>query len=298
MGNFLQSVLDLPKRQGKPRTKGITMVIDTGWRNAKSELVANTHPYFDIAKSTIPCLYMDEKVVRKNLEAYQSLGIEVQIAGVAFEIAGLQGREKEFLKKIKEYGINVVEIESHVSGLSLKKMKDEVKRYKDQGFKVVGEIGAKWWHADWTRINRDTIDVDKVVESMSQLLEAGADIVYWEGMVVRALLGNHLENRAGQAQLLKVMGAVDRDRVLLEVWSARNHADRPLYGWLIHNFGPDINIGNIHLAEIFSLESTRKGLTYDPDHPYLRWLGKKGPKEKNWWEIESPDYSDDIEPTT
>ncbi|MFB3886506.1 MAG: phosphosulfolactate synthase [Thermodesulfobacteriota bacterium] len=297
MGRFLQDIFEIPKRQEKPRKKGITVVIDSGWRNARSELVANSAPYFDVVKSTVPCLYMDENFVRKNIEAYRNLGLDVQIAGVCFEIAALQGKEKEYLKKVKEFGINVVEIESHAAGISLAKMKSEVKRYKDQGFKVVGEVGAKWWHADWTRINRDTIDVGKVIESMSQFLEAGADYVYWEGMVIRSLIGNHLENRAGQAQLLEVARAVDRDKVVFEVWSGRGNVDRPLHGWLIHHFGPDINIGNLHLQEIFNLESIRRGLTYDPDHPYLRWLSQKKPT-KNWWEIESPDYSEDIEPLT
>ena len=270
------------------------MAVDFGWLNAQSGLVASINPYLDIVKSTVQCVFLDEERIRKNIKVYQDMGMDVQIAGVTFELAALQGKEKEYWEKVKDFGINIVEVESHAVGLSLDEMKAEVEMLKGQGFKVVGEVGAKWSQADWTRPTRGSIYVDKVIESISQLLEAGADYVYWEGMAVRALLGNRLENKAGQAQLLEVAHAVDLDRVVFEVWSARDNPNRPLYAWLIHHLGPEINIGNLMLQEVFALEATRRGVAFDPDHPYLRWLSQKRPTA-NWWEIESPDYTVDME---
>lgn len=76
---------------------------------------------------------------------------------------------------------------------------------------------------------------------MSQLLEAGLDHVYWEGMVVRALLGNRLENQSGQEQFLKVVEAVGADNIIFEMWTARGNPNTPLWGWLVHRLGADVN---------------------------------------------------------
>jgi len=92
------------------------------------------------------------------------------------------------MERARALGTNIVEVESHAAGLSLQQMKSEVKTLKGEGFKVVGEVGAKWANLDETRPNRDNVHVDQVIERMLQLLETGADNVIWEGMVVSALL--------------------------------------------------------------------------------------------------------------
>ena len=295
MTRFLQDVIEIPQRPEKPRERGLSMVIDHGWSNARSEFVANTIPYIDIVKSTVPCILLDERIVRKNIETYRNLGIDVQMAGVIFEIAVLQGKQKELYKKIKEFGVNVVEVESHAANIDLGEKKSEIKILKNMGFKVVGEVGTKWLHADRTRRTLGSIYVDKVIENLSQLLDAGANYVYWEGTVVRGLIGNRLENQAGQAQLMEVVKAIGKDKIIFEVYSVRGNANTPLYAWLVHRLGPDINVGNLFLTDILYLEQVRRGITYDPDHPYLRWLSQSKPTP-NWWEIELPDYSVDMEP--
>jgi len=128
---------------------------------------------------------------------------------------------------------------------------------------------------------------------MQQLLEVGADHVIWEGMVVRALLGNHLENKQGQEQLFKVVEAVRQENIIFEMWSARGNPNSPLWGWLVQHFGPDVNLGNINIQDISMLETIRRGLSYDPAHPYIRWLSQGRPSA-NWWDMESPDYKVDL----
>jgi phosphosulfolactate synthase (CoM biosynthesis protein A) len=102
------------------------------------------------------------------------------------------------MARCRELGANMIEVENHAADISLDRMRDEVHRLKDGGFLVVGEVGAKWAGSDKTRITADSVDVNKTIDEMSTLLEAGADHVYWEGMVVRALIGNKLENKAGR----------------------------------------------------------------------------------------------------
>lgn len=293
MRRLMHDFLELPQRSEKPRKKGLTMVIDIAWFEASSRMVAGYKDYIDCVKSTARCLWVDEDIVRQNIRSYRDWEIDVQIGGIPYEIAVLQGKQKEYMERAKALGTNVVEVESHAAGLSLKQMKSEVKSLKEEGFKVVGEVGAKWVDHDETRPSRDAVYVDKVVEKMLQLLEVGADHVIWEGMVVRALLGNRLENKAGQEQLFKVVEGVGAENIIFEMWSARGNPNTPLWGWLVQHFGPDVNLGNINIQDISLLESIRRGCSFDPAHPYLRWL-RHGKPMANWWEIESPDYKVDL----
>jgi phosphosulfolactate synthase len=293
MKRMMHDILELPQRSEKPRKKGLTMVLDISWFGANSRLVAAYRDYFDLVKSTARCLWVDEDIIRQNIKTYRDWGIDVQIGGVPYEIAVLQSKQKEYLERARSLGTNVVEVESHAAGLSLEQMKAEVKRLKTEGFKVVGEVGAKWADHDETRPSRDAVFVDKVVEKMLQLLEVGADHVIWEGMVVRALLGNRLENKAGQEQLFKVVDGVGAENIIFEMWTARGNPNTPLWGWLVQHFGPDVNLGNIDIQDVSLLEAIRRGCSYDPGHPYLRWL-RSGKPTPNWWEIESPDYKVDL----
>jgi phosphosulfolactate synthase len=293
MKRLMHDILDLPQRAEKPRKKGLTMVIDIAWFGATSPLVAAYRDYFDCVKSTARCLWVDEDLIRKNIKIYRDWGIDVQIGGIPYEIAVLQGKQAQYMERARALGTNIVEVESHAAGLSLQQMKSEVKTLKGEGFKVVGEVGAKWANLDETRPNRDSVRVDQVIEKMQQLLEVGADHVIWEGMVVRALLGNHLENKQGQEQLFKVVEAVSQENIIFEMWSARGNPNSPLWGWLVQHFGPDVNLGNINIQDISMLETIRRGLSYDPAHPYIRWLSQ-GRQSPNWWEMESPDYKVDL----
>ena len=293
MKRLMHDVLDLPQRAEKPRKKGLTMVIDIAWFGATSPLVAAYRDYIDCVKSTARCLWVDEDLIRKNIKTYRDWGIDVQIGGIPYEIAVLQGKQTQYMQRARELGTNIVEVESHAAGLSLQQMKSEVKTLKGEGFKVVGEVGAKWADLDETRPNRDAVHVEKVVEKMLQLLDVGADHVIWEGMVVRALLGNHLENKQGQEQLFKVVEAVKQENIIFEMWSARGNPNSPLWGWLVQHFGPDVNLGNINVQDISMLETIRRGLSYDPAHPYIRWLSHNRPS-RNWWDMESPDYKVDL----
>jgi len=293
MKRLMHDVLDLPQRAERPRKKGLTMVIDIAWFGATSPLVAAYKDYIDCVKSTARCLWVDEELIRKNIMTYRNWGIDVQIGGIPYEIAVLQGKQAQYMERARELGTNIVEVESHAAGLSLQQMKSEVKTLKGEGFKVVGEVGAKWANLDETRPSRDAVHVDKVVEKMLQLLEVGADHVIWEGMVVRALLGNHLENKQGQEQLFKVVEAVRQENIIFEMWSARGNPNSPLWGWLVRHFGPDVNLGNINIQDISMLETIRRGLSYDPAHPYIRWLSQGRPSA-NWWDMESPDYKVDL----
>lgn len=222
------------------------------------------------------------------------MDISVVLGGTQFEIAKAQKSIKEYIKLLKQLGINEVEVENHGSGATLQEMQDEVKMFKDEGFIVMGEVGKKWWWKDPTRVSRDLISVERTLEQALGLIEAGADYVYWEGMIVRGLIGTQLENKRGQKQLLEVAKAVDPTKLIFELWDDRNLPNHPLIAWLVKKFGPNANFANIMPWDVKTVEWIRHGIIYEMDHPYMRWAQDKSAVAK-WWQIESPDYDIDME---
>lgn len=294
MKRFLEGVVTSHQRQGKPRTRGLTMVIDAIGSAARSPYVQAVADYIDRVKLTQQTIWVPEDVVVANIRAYRDLGIDVQMGGVPFELATLQDREEEYARALVKAGANVIEVESHAAGLSVEDMQRSVERFKKMGLKVVAEAGAKWPLKDDTRVGRDAISVEKTVRLMRAVLDAGADHVYWEGQVIRCLIGTTLENQEGQAQLKAVAESVGAEHITFEVLFDRfGVGGEPFAAWLVYEFGPDVNLGNLAVNHVLAFESIRRGTYYEMDHPYLRWL-EEGKPVPEWWRMEPPDYDVDV----
>jgi phosphosulfolactate synthase len=290
---FLRDILELPARSEKPRKKGRTICgISLGRGKESIEHVAR---YVDQVKLYVHNTLMPARVIEDSIKMYRSIDIDVQMGGVFFELAALQGKLPEMVKRAREIGVNVVEVENHLGAFSPQQLKEQIHKIKGEGFQIVGEVGAKWTEDDDTRIAQGFCDPDKVIMLMEQLLQAGADEVVWDAYPLRALIGNQLENEAGQSQIRKVARAIGQDNMIFEVSNARGRGKSMQRAWLVHEFGPDVNIGNAHPGDVSELETIRRGIYYDPAWPYIRWLKENKPT-KNWWEIEMPDYDIDIEP--
>ena len=292
---FLRDILELPARSEKPRKVGKTIcAIHLGGGAVNIE---HTARYIDRVKLYTSNLLMPAKLVEERIRMYRSLDIDVQMGGMFFELAAMLGKGKveEMAKAVKAIGVNVIEVENHMGAFDLKGLKEEVVKVKAEGFQVVGEVGAKWTEDDETRTAQGRCDPKKVIVAMEQFLEAGVDDLVWDAYPLRALIGNQLENKVGQNQIREVAKAIGQDLITFEVSNARGLGKSKPRAWLIHEFGPDVNIGNANPGDMIELETQRRGMHYDPAWPYVRWMKNNRPT-KNWWEIEMPDYDIDIEP--
>jgi phosphosulfolactate synthase len=282
-------------RTKKPRKTGITMVLIDDVVNYGPGFIEPFQELVDRVKLLDFLWHHDISVIEKAVKAYREMDIVVAPGGTLFEIAKAQGTLNEYAKLLKGIGFNEVEVENHSGISTIEEMKDEVKFFKDQGFQVVGEVGKKWWWRDPTRISRDLISVEKTVELAQQFIEAGADYIYWEGMIVRGLIGPQLENEKGQKQLIEVAEQLDVEKLVFELWDTRNQSNRPLWAWLVRQFGPNVNLANIWPQEVkHYLEWIRHGLLFEMDHPYMKWAQDKSQSSK-WWKMEAPNYDIDLQ---
>ena len=247
--------------------------------------------YMDIVKVLDREMWAPSSFVKSAIATYRKFDIDVQFGGIPFEIARLQKKESELAKEAQALGVKVIEYETHVAKADSDQKKSGTRFLKKQGFKVVGEVGAKWSWKDETRSSVGQIDVEKTVRAIGSFVDAGCDLVYLEGRVVVNLIGKNLDNRAGQKQLLDVVSVFDASKLLFEVWGPEMTLRSPAkyWAWLVTKFGPDTNLGNVVPEAIAFLESVRRGVSYEMDHPYLRWL-EEGKPNKDWWTMEPPPY--------
>lgn len=281
-------------RTKKPRRTGITMALIFDVVTHGPKFFEPFHGLVDRIKLLDTLWHEDPRIIVDAVAGYRAMNMDVAMGGTQFEIAKAQGGLKKYIKLMKSIGVNEVEVENHASGASLAQIQDEVKMLKDEGFTVVGEVGKKWWWKDPTRISRDLISVERTTEQALGLIEAGADFLYWEGMIVRALVGPQLENTKGQQQLREVARAIDPTKLILELWDDRGQSNHPLIAWLVREFGPNVNLANINPQDVKWVEWIRHGIIFEMDHPYMRWSADPS-QAAHWWQIDSPDYGIDLQ---
>ena len=282
------------QRTKKPRKTGITMVMVEDIANTGPKYIEPFQDLVDRIKILDGFWHRDMNIVEQTIKAFAKMNMKVSLGGLYFELAKTQGNLKEFMEALSGLGINEVEVENHAMDLTLEQMQQEVKNFKDNGFQVIGEIGKKWWWKDQTRISRDLISVEKTLEQARALIDAGADYLYWEGMIVRSLIGTQLENKKGQKQLIEVANQVAPEKMIFELWDCRNHPIHPMIAWLVKEFGPNVNLANIRPWDVKFVEWIRHGIFYEMDHPYLRWSQDKS-VSSCWWKSEPPDYDVDLQ---
>lgn len=300
MSQTLQEYLGIqwPERSHKPRKEGLTMVMDTGWPvSFVASMMDQYGEYLDVAKIWDPHLRAPEKEVRKKVEVYNAHQVRVQPGGIFMEIARIQGLENEVLQKLASLGFSVIEVSSTATNAArdMRKEADFVKRAKDLGFAVFGEVGKKFAEQDETRRSEEVVDEEVTVKEMLALLEAGAERVYWEGHLLRRVMGESAEEllakrEAGTQQVLRVAKEVGQDKIIFEVSPLRSLINRrTLQFWLVTLFGPEVNLGNARLEELGFLEALRSGshpvhgFGQAGDYPWIRAVESKQDADYKWW---------------
>lgn len=300
MDQTLQEYLGIqwPARSKKPRRDGITMVMDTGWPTSFCEsMLAQYGEYLDLVKLWDPHLRAPEKEIRKKIDVYNHYDVKVQPGGIFMEIARIQGRERQVMERMAALGFSAIEVSSTATTAQrdMHRESDFVRAAKDLGFTVLGEVGKKFIEGDATRRSEKVVDEEVTVKEMLALLDAGASYVYWEGHLLRRVMGESaeelLESRdAGTQQVQRVAKEVGQERIIFEVSPLREMVPRrTLQFWLVTLFGTEVNLGNVRLEELGFLEALRSGshpvhgFGQAGDYPWIRAVETGKPADYPWW---------------
>jgi phosphosulfolactate synthase len=296
--------IQLTKRTQKPRKHGITMVIDTGftWREV-SDVLDAYGAYIDAIKVAGENLAQPLSEIAKKVAIIRAHNVEAQPGGIIPEIGRWQKKIHGVLTKMREIGFSQIEVSSSATAQGDMSEEEKVIRMaRDLGFKVYGEVGKKFSEGDKTRKGDSMIDLKETIEEMKSCLSAGAEHVYWEGHVLRRLMGETPQQVLERQKIFeplfeKIDKEIGAEKIVFEVSAMVGYVTRrAMQFWLIRMFGPNVNIGNVRLHEVCTLEHTRQGIYpvfgFGPagDHPWINSLAKHDGKEgKKWWQ-EFPAY--------
>lgn len=242
------SFLTLPHRRPKPRATGLTLVLDTGVSPAvAADVLAGHGAHVDIWKTGWGTAYIDVRLEEK-LAVLGCHGVAPCLGGTMLEIAWAQGAAEECLAWAHGAGFSHVEVSRGTVPMTVGEKHDLVRRASDR-FVVLTEVGVKDPEQQPT--------LDQWRDEAGSDREAGADLVVTEGRQSGTVGVFDADGGVREDVVDAVVGAVGLDRVVFEAPRADQQA------WFIRRFGPDVNLGNIALAEMPSLETLRLGLRSD-----------------------------------
>jgi phosphosulfolactate synthase len=249
--------LTLPERSGKPRSVGLTHVLDKGTtvESARSALMA-AGPYMDVWKFGWGTAYLDAGLPEK-LELLRAHGVRSCLGGTLLEISWAQGRAPECLDWAAEVGFDSVEVSRGVAPMSLDE-KHDLLRSAAERFVVLSEVGSK--------DPKEVLTADQWTQEVAADLAAGARWVITEGRE-SGTVGIYREDGSVRDETVRAAvrgGGVDK--VLFEAPRKDQQA------WLIRTFGPDVNLANIPVDDVVALETLRLGLRADTCDLSRRWL--------------------------
>lgn len=238
----------IPERPGKPREKGISMVMDKGLGlRAAQDMIEVAGKHIDFVK-----LGFGTSMVTGGLEdkikLYKSNGLEPYLGGTLFEAFVVRNKFNEYKKLLKSLKVDTVEVSD---GSIYLKPEDKVKYISDlaKDFRVLSEVGSK--------DSGIFIAPQKWKKLMQMELEAGAYKVIAEARE-SGTVGIYRPGGKPHVQLIKqILSVVDGDKI---IWEAPNKAQQTYFIKLI---GSNVNLGNIAPDEIISLEALRLGLRGD-----------------------------------
>ena len=236
-------------RSGKPRTTGLTWVIDTGFgAGFLDDHLSACASHVDLAKLGFGTCTITDNLVEK-LETYRRHDIEPCFGGTLFELFYLHGELDRYTDFLREHGITTVEISDGVAEIEPDVKLSLIERFATE-FTVVSEVGRK----DATVV----VAPARWVASIRRELDAGASRVILEG------------RESGTAGLYRTSGEM-RTGLVEEVLDAGFETDRLVFEapkkdhqtYLVKLLGANVNLANIAVLDVIACESLRRGLRAD-----------------------------------
>ena len=246
--NGSNGFLDLPARPGKPRTEGLTHVIDKGLNLREIEGMFDTAgQYVDIVKLGWGTSYVTNNL-EKKIALYRSFDTPVVCGGTLFEAVYARGKIDEFKRWLIEQRFSHVEISDGTLEIPRDRKLELIAEFAAD-FTVLSEVGSKDAEVNYAPY--------LWVEWIQEELQAGAWKVITEGREggTAGIYRPTGEMRTGLVD--EIAHSIDVAQLIFEAPSKSSQA------WFVKHFGPNVNLGNIPPDEVIPLETLRLGLRGD-----------------------------------
>jgi phosphosulfolactate synthase len=246
-GGATPGFLDLPERTVKPRSAGVTHVLDKGLTLFELDgLLGAAGPYVDFVKLGWGTAYVATDVSAK-VDHCDRHSVRACLGGTLLELAWSQGRMPDYVRWAQALGVSCLEVSNGSVEMTVTE-KHRLIRELSQDFEVLAEVGSK---------QPGPVDIRRWCDELAGDLDAGASWLVAEGRE-SGTVGLYEPNGDVRVELVQaIAAAVDVDRVIFE---APLKAQQAL---LIHLIGTNVGLGNIAPGEALSVETLRRGLRTD-----------------------------------
>ena len=244
----------IPERFQKPRTAGITMVMDKGLSVEEAKnFMSVSHPHVDIIKLGFGTSFVTPNL-KDKLEVYRSYGLPIYFGGTLFEAFLIRNQFEDYIAICKEFGVGYMEVSDGSITIPHAEKCGYIEKLTQHGI-VLSEVGSK----DAAHI----IPPYKWIELMRAELNAGATYVIAEAREAGnvGIYRGSGEVREGLVQ--EILTQIPAEKI---IWEAPQKAQQLYFIELIRC---NVTLGNIAPTEVIPMEPMRIGLRGDTFHLYL-----------------------------
>lgn len=248
---MIDTRLELPARETAPRQRGLTMVIDPGLHTGRfADAVESVGEYVDLVKFGW-CTALVTPDIKRKIDILHEAGIEFYFGGTLFERFALAGMVDDWRVLCRTLGATHVEVSNGTIDMPDAEKARWVARLSSE-FTVVSEVGFKdqgraaaMTSAEW-------------VDAIAADLTAGAALVITEARESGRGGLCHPDGTPRADIVDDVLDCgFDTDRLLFEA------PTKELQCFFVARLGASVNLGNIHVDDVISLETLRLGLRSD-----------------------------------
>lgn len=244
-------------RTAKPRAAGVTMVMDTGVGLGQLrdtlELAGHCIDHWKFGFGT--SVFHEKSTLQDKLEMLAEYDVLTFPGGTLLEVALVERHCRDYMKHAKALGFGAVEISDGTIPMPAFRRKNIIRCALDAGLVPITEVGKK--------DPRRQPSAAQIAEQALQDLEQGARWVVMEGRESGRAVG--IYDDCGRV----IDGAVEEIGLLVGEATDRLVWEAPLkeqQSYLIHKFGTNVGLGNIHPGQILAVESLRSRLRFDTLH--------------------------------
>ena len=242
------NLIGLPDRPDKPRTEGLTLMLDKGLAPRQVEdVLTAAADYIDMAKLGWGTAAITPALERK-LAIYREANVSVYFGGTLFEAFYLRDQLPAYCALLRRLGVQHVEVSDGSISISPDEKLSCIQRLA-RDFIVLSEVGSK---------DKETITPPyKWVEHIQNELEAGSRKVICEAResgTAGIFRGN---GKVREGLIDEIVDLVDHRQIVFEAPRKEQQV------WFLQQLGPNVNLGNIAPEEVTSLETLRLGLRGD-----------------------------------
>jgi len=244
----------VPKRTVKPRTHGLTMVMDKGLSLREAEdMISVSGDYIDFLKLGFGTAYVTPQLDKK-ISLYRSAGIAVYFGGTLLEAFLIRNQLDDYIKLIEKYKMEHLEI-SDGSIIMPHEKKCQLIRRLSKLATVITEVGSKE--------EGILIHPNVWISMMQEEIKAGAWKVIAEARESGTVGIFRPSGKAHVVLINKIVAKVPQEKIIWETPSKSQQA------YFIKLLGANVNLGNIGPSDVLPLETLRLGLRSDTFFSFL-----------------------------